>query len=118
MRNTKVLQLPRNMQICFDDEDDDEGVDYGQEERSDIIEEEYVQKEEEEDEDVDRLFVNTDEKINTSPEYFKAGDGITQTLDSSSTVQGLGVVSLGPNLNMQVNAIGSLRRRKRAADKK
>jgi hypothetical protein len=105
------------MQICFDDEDDDEGVDYGQEERSDIIEEEYVQKEEE-DEDVDRLFVNTDEKINNSPDYFKGGDGITQTLDSSSTVHGLGVVSLGPNLNMQVNAIGSLRRRKRAADKK
>ena len=72
MRNTRVLQLPQNMQICFD-EDDDEYV--HEEERSDIIEENEEEGKEvidDEDEDVDRLFVDTDEKLNTTAadEYF------------------------------------------------
>ena len=71
-----MLQLPQKMQICFD-EYDQEAYEEEEEERSEIIEEgEDVEEEEEkgvdEDEDVDRLFYDTDEKLNnTSEEYFR-----------------------------------------------
>jgi hypothetical protein len=76
VRNARVLQLPQKMQICFD-EYDQEAYEEEEEERSEIIEEgEDVEEEEEkgvdEDEDVDRLFYDTDEKLNnTSEEYFR-----------------------------------------------
>ena len=72
------------MQICFDEEYDQDAY---EEERSEILEEgEDVDDEEEEkkggeeeddeDADVDRLFYDTDEKLNnTSQEYFR-GDPI------------------------------------------
>ena len=77
-----MLQLPQKMQICFD-EYDQEAYEEEEEERSEILEEgEDVEEEEEEkkggdeDEDVDRLFYDTDEKLNnTSEEYFR-GDAI------------------------------------------
>jgi hypothetical protein len=67
------------MQICFDEYDQEA---YEEEERSEILEEgEDVDDEdeekkggedEEEDADVDRLFYDTDEKLNnTSEEYFR-----------------------------------------------
>ena len=71
------------MQICFD-EYDQEAYEEEEEERSEILEEgEDVDDDEEEkkggedeDEDVDRLFYDTDEKLNnTSEEYFR-GDPI------------------------------------------
>ena len=82
MRNTRVLQLPQNMQICFDEYDQEAY----EEERSEILEEgedvddeeeeKKGEEEEEDDADVDRLFYDTDEKLNnTSEEYFR-GDSI------------------------------------------
>ena len=84
MRNTRVLQLPQNMQICFDEYDQEAY----EEERSEILEEgedvddeeeeKKGEEEEEDDADVDRLFYDTDEKLNnTSEEYFR-GDTITR----------------------------------------
>lgn len=72
-----MLQLPQKMQICFDEYDQEAYEEEEEEERSEIIEEgEDVEEEEEkgvdEDEDVDRLFYDTDEKLNnTSEEYFR-----------------------------------------------
>ena len=73
------------------------------------------------------MFVDTDEKLNEYHHHHhgrvkEAHGAANQTLDQCQVSSGLVGqamgVSLGPNLNMQVNAIGSLRRRKRAADKK
>ncbi len=80
VRNARVLQLPQNMQICFDEYDqeaDEERSDIQEEGEDDDEEEEKKGGEEEdEDADVDRLFYDTDEKLNnTSEEYFR-GDPI------------------------------------------
>lgn len=120
MRNTRVLQLP----ICFDDydqEEEEEAAIERSDDNNNAGNEEVKEGQTQDDEEIDHLFINTDEKLNTTAaeEYFKSdfqqsrnrhGDLTSYTMDSQTQA----TIALGPNLNMQVNAIGSMRRRKRA----
>ena len=93
------------MQICFDDYDQED-------ERSDIVDADdncEIREENKEcpdDEEVDRLFVDTDEKLNTTAaeEYFRGDFQLSrnkpelssQTFDSQTQA----TISLGPTLHM------------------
>lgn len=94
-----VLQLPHNnLQICFDD-------DYSIEEDEDnMFQRQHPHITTHQDEDAG--FDDTDEKINTSTQNNINNDYFNKT-------SGEVIAQLGPNLQMQVNAIGHMRRRKR-----
>jgi hypothetical protein len=74
---------------------------YGEE----VYEEEYGQ--EDEDAVVDRIFDQTDEKQDSIYSLNSHSEAVNQQHNTTTSI------NLGPNLNMQVNAIGRVRRRKR-----
>lgn len=94
----QIIQLP------FDDEEEVHTVDDSEEDNDTIV---------------DRILDDTDEQ--TIQQYNKQAEQLQPAIfkpsksDFEPTVGvNLNSIALGPNLNMQVNAIGHLRRRKRA----